>query len=654
MVEAVQLGRNAVERHAWAEAMDVFVAADGDGGLAPADLEQLGTAAWWAGKPDEATEALERAFAGYAAAGQSGDAARVALALAYQGFRRQAGSVGSRWLAQAEHLLEADPDAPSAARVAVFHSLGALMENHVTEGIALADRAMELARKNHDPSSNFMAMSMKGMALILTGDWQDGLALVDEAAAAASTGQLDLRVASDIYCNTIAACRNAGDLKRAGQWADEGERWMRRQSVGGYPGICRVHRAELKRLRGHWPEAEQEARQACEELERFGLMDSVGYANYEVGQVRLRMGDLDGAAEAFERAYELGSDAQPGLALLHLARGEIDEAARSIKRALAATASTDGPANRAVRASLLPAQIDIALAAGDLETAGPAVSELESIASDFQRPVFEAGALTARGQFLLGEDRPSEASPLLGRSWRLWQQTDLPYESARARLRYAEAVAAEGDEAAARLDLRAVRGVFERLGAGLDLARVDALLGEEAGSSGRPTKRLVKTFMFTDIVTSTDLVGLIGDDAWGELLRWHDRELRSAFANHRGEEVKHTGDGFFVAFERAIDGLDCAVDIQRRLGRHRHEHGFAPTVRIGLHTAEASRQGGDYQGRGVHVAARIGAAAASAEILVSSAALDAMGAIRFGLSDPRQLTLKGVDEPVEARSVNWR
>ena len=160
--------------------------------------------------------------------------------------------------------------------------------------------------------------------------------------------------------------------------------------------------------------------------------------------------------------------------------------------------------------------------------------------------------------------------------------------------------------------------------------------------------------MFTDIVTSTDLVGLIGDDAWGDLLKWHDRELRSAFANHRGEEVKRTGDGFFVAFERAADGLECAVDIQRRLARHRQDHGFAPTVRIGLHTAEASREGGDYQGRGVHVAARIGAAATTAEILVSSAALGEMGSVRFTLSDPRQLTLKGVEEPVEVRSVDWR
>jgi class 3 adenylate cyclase len=654
MVEAVELGRDAMGRHAWTEAMDAFAAADQDGGLSPADLESLGAATWWAGQPDQSNEALERAFTTYADAGQSDDAARVALTLGYQAFRRLTIPIAAGWLARVERLLESEPDSPMRARLAVFHALGALMANRFTEGIELADRAMELARTHDDPDSNFMAMSFKGMALVFVGEWQAGLALIDEAATAVSSGQLDLRVASDLYCNTIAACRNVGDLKRAGQWADEGERWMRRQSVGGYPGICRVHRAELKMLRGQWPEAEQEARQACEELERFGIMDGVGYANYAVGEIRLRIGDLDGAAEAFDRAYEYGHDAQPGMALLQLARGEVDEAARSIGRSLAAAADGDGPGDRTTRARLLPAQIDIALAAHDLETAGAAVVELEGIATDFQRPLFEAGALTARGELLLGEDRPSEASPILGRSWRLWQDTDLPYESAQARLHYAEALAAEGDAAAARRDLKAARTVFERLGARLDLARVDALLGEEAGSPAAATQRLTRTFMFTDIVTSTDLVGLIGDDAWGQLLQWHDRELRSAFANHRGEEVNHTGDGFFVAFERAIDALECAVDIQRRLARHRHEHGFAPTVRIGLHAAEASRQGGDYRGRGVHVAARIGAAAGSEEILVSSAALDGVSASRFGLSDPRRLTLKGVDEPLEVRSVTWR
>jgi len=654
MVETSELGRDAMSRHAWAEAVEVFVAADRNGGLSPTDLEALGTAAWWAGQPDDATDALERAFAAYVEAGQTSEAARVALVLGYEAFRRLAGSVGGGWMARAERLLESEPESALHARLAVYNTLGALIANRITDGIQLADRAMELAHKHGDHDSNFMAMSFKGLALVFAGDWQAGLALIDEAAAAASSGQLGLRVASDIYCNTIAACRNAGDLKRAAQWTEEGQRWMRRQSVGGYPGICRVHRAELNRLRGRWVEAEQEARQACDELQRFGLLDGVGYANNEIGEVRLRVGDLDGAAEAFERAYEYGHDAQPGISMVHLARGEIDEAKRSIERALAATTGTGGPDQRASRARLLPAQVEIALAAGDLETAGPAVAELESIAAAFQQPLFEAGALTARGELFLGEARPSEASPLLGRSWRLWQQTDLPYESALARLRYAEALAAQGDSADSRRDLRAARTVFERLGAKLDLARVNALLGEDARAAVTTTQRLTRTLMFTDIVTSTDLVGLIGDDAWSELLRWHDRELRASFASYRGEEVKQTGDGFLVAFERAVDALECAVDIQRRLARHRRDHGFAPTVRIGLHTSEATRQQGDYHGHGVHIAARIGAAAASDEILVSGAALSEIGSIRFGLSDPRRLELKGIREPVEVRSVNWR
>ena len=654
MVETLELGRDAMDRHAWAEAMEIFGAADRDGGLSAADLERLGTAAWWAGRPDESAEALERAFNIHTEAGRPSDAAWIAMLLAYQAFRRRMESIGAGWMARAGRLLETEPESVMHARLGVFHALGALISGRIDVGIELADKAMDLARKHDDPSSLFMAMSFKGMAQVFAGNWQAGIALIDEAATAASSGQLDLRVASDIYCNTIAACRNAGDLKRAGQWADEGERWMRRQSVAGYPGICRVHRAELKMLRGLWPEAEQEAKEACQELERFGILDAVGYAHYQVGEVRLRMGDLDGASEAFERAYEFGHDAQPGMALLQLARGEIDEAAHSIARALAVAAGPGGPADRATRARLLPAQIDIALAAGDLETAGAAVAELESIAADFQRPLFEAGALTGRGELLLGEDRPSEASPLLGRSWRLWQDTDLPYESARARLRYAEALAAEGDQSSARRDLRAARAVFERLGATLDLQRVDAILGEDAAIPAPTSRRMTKTFMFTDIVTSTDLIGLIGDDAWGELLRWHDRELRSAFAHHRGEEVRSTGDGFFVAFERALDALDCAVDIQRRLALHRREHGFAPQVRIGLHTAEATREGLDYRGRGVHVAARIGAAAVGEEILISDAALRGLGPARFGLSEPRQLTLKGVEEPVEARSVEWR
>jgi class 3 adenylate cyclase len=232
-------------------------------------------------------------------------------------------------------------------------------------------------------------------------------------------------------------------------------------------------------------------------------------------------------------------------------------------------------------------------------------------------------------------------------------ENELPYESARARLRYAEAIAAEGDTATAQLDLRAARAVFERLGAVLDLQRVNALLGPEQVPTAA-AQRVSRTFMFTDIVTSTDLIGLVGDEAWAELLSWHNRELRSCFARHRGEEVKSTGDGFFVTFDKAGEAIECAVDIQQRMTRHRREHGFAPSVRIGLHSAEATRDGRDYGGRGVHIAARVGGAASGQEILVTTEVLEQAGPTRFNVSEPRALTLKGVREPVDVRSIDWR
>jgi tetratricopeptide (TPR) repeat protein len=240
------------------------------------------------------------------------------------------------------------------------------------------------------------------------------MALLDEASAAAMSGNLELRAASDILCITIGACRNLGDLERAAQWADASERWMRRNGAGGYPGICRVHRAELKMLHGRWSEAEQDARQASDELQRFHLLDAVGMAHNAIGDVRLRMGDLDGAAEAFDQAYEFGHDAQPGLAKLQFANGQIDEAQRSIARALAVATGDGGFTDRAARGRLLPTQVEIALARGDLDIARAAVEELEVIAADFDRPLHKAGALTARGELLLGEQRPVEASPILG------------------------------------------------------------------------------------------------------------------------------------------------------------------------------------------------------------------------------------------------
>jgi class 3 adenylate cyclase len=159
--------------------------------------------------------------------------------------------------------------------------------------------------------------------------------------------------------------------------------------------------------------------------------------------------------------------------------------------------------------------------------------------------------------------------------------------------------------------------------------------------------------MFTDIVRSTNLVEAMGDDAWEDLLRWHDRTLRAMFSEHGGEEIDHAGDGFFVAFESAQVAAECAVAVQRTLAEHRRTHGFSPQVRIGLHAAEATQLGGDYRGRGVHVAARVGALAEAGEILATAESVTEDGE-RFTVCDARMVTLKGISQPVEVVTVEWR
>jgi class 3 adenylate cyclase len=184
------------------------------------------------------------------------------------------------------------------------------------------------------------------------------------------------------------------------------------------------------------------------------------------------------------------------------------------------------------------------------------------------------------------------------------------------------------------------------------IEEVEELLPWQLRGKSVPERRVMKTFMFTDIEKSTNLAEALGDDAWLDLLRWHDETLRSAFVAHHGEEVGTTGDGFFVGFDSPDAAVACAVAIQRRLADHRKQHGFAPQVRIGLHASEAAQVGRDFHGKGVHEAARIAALADGGEIVASRATVGASP--QYPVSDERTVTLKGISEPMEVVSVDWR
>ena len=644
----LQAGRDASARHAWREAFDFLSAADAASPLEPMDLEALAQAAWWTGRLEQCIAARERAYSAFLDAGQPRQAARTALNLSQDYFSKLAHSIGAGWFNRGERLLEGEGDCAEQGYLAMFHGLSLMAMGKFDEAYEAAKTTLDIGTRFGDRDLQAYGLLLEGKALVQRGDVTEGLSLLDEATVAAVSGEVGPFASGIIYCIAISTTAALADYERAGQWTEASQRWCERQSIAGFPGVCRVHRAEIIRLRGSWAEAEQEARRALTELQNFNL-EFAGHGFYEIGEVRLRMGDLEEAKEAFRQAHELGHNPQPGLALLYLAEGRAEASMAALRRAL------DDPAlDKLGRCRLLAPLVTAAVAAADLDTARTAADEAAAIASEFESPVLNACALLARAELELAEGDAKAAAQNARQSWRIWNQADLPYEAARARVVLAVALRSDGDADGAELELGAARKVFEKLGAVLDLRSALELLGEDVAETlpraSLPGEQVTKTFMFTDIVGSTNLAEALGDAAWESVLDWHDHALRALFAEHNGEEVKQTGDGFFVAFDNPWEAVECAVAIQRRLAEHRKEAGFAPAVRIGLHSVEATRKGRDYAGKGVHEAARIGALATGGEILASAGVVRAAKA-RFPVSEARMVELKGVSEPVAVASI---
>jgi class 3 adenylate cyclase len=640
---ALERGREAFERRAWGPAFDQLRSSDETGSLAPEDLERLGEAARWSRHFDEMFDIFERASAAYESGGDRRSAARVAVKLTVEHHARHGDALAAGWLARAGRLLEGEPACRERGLVLMCAAQGMFFMGNGPAALHMSQEMIQLGSELQDRDIEALGRLALGHARLLVGEVREGTALIDEAMAAALGGGLELWTTGQIFCSTIFACRNRGDWGRAGEWSVASLRWCERQSLSGFPGLCRFHRAEMMRFRGELDRAEQDASEAVDELlaaaprwAAFGL--------HELGEIRRRRGDLKGAIESFRHSAELGFDPQPGLALLRLDEEKPAIARRAISQALA---DENGLA-REGRWLLLPAAVEIAIAAGDAELARSALEELEGLAESLDTTAVRAAAIVASGRLALSESRADDAVRELRRGVRLWSEVDVPYEAAQARELLAGAYADLGDQDAAELELTAARASFERIGAERARRHAAALL-----SRARPAPHAaVRTFMFTDIVDSTRLVEMLGDEQWESLLAWHDRTLRECFEARTGEEVKHEGDGFFVAFAESESALDCACAIQRSLRDHRRDHGFSPRVRIGIHAAEATDRGGDYGGRGVHMTARIAAAAGPGEIIASRAALEAAG-YAFGALDERQLELKGIAEPVTVATVHW-
>ena len=639
-------GRAALARHAWQEAFDRLSEADRLGLLGADDLEALASASFFAARADLELEASERAFARHEADGNDLRAAYLAAAIARTYGHQGKAAIARAWQRRAERLIGADGETYAHGYLALAASESAAAQGQLDAALSLAERAIEIGANAADPDLTAFAQSNLGTLKIATGDMASGFALMEEASFAAVNGELTPFTSGITACQMISACRDVTDYRRATEWIEATEKYCVSNGLAGFPGVCRIHRAEVAAIGGAWEQAEQELERLTGELEPYLATPPQADGFYAIGDIRRLKGDFEGAEAALREAHLRGRSPQPALALVRLAQGNIRAAAKAIDAAV-----NDTTWDRLTRARLLPAQVEIALAASDLDRARSAATELSEIVAGYPLPALEAGERLTRGRLLLAEGDAAAAARELRLAIKGWQDVGAPYEVARARRLLSRALRGLEDDDDADLELHAAIQEFDRLGAHVDAESAGRERRQVAEHRSDPTTAR-RTFMFTDIVGSTSLAEALGDDAWERLLRWHDDMLRTLIGRAGGQIVNSTGDGFFVAFDSAQTAVETAIAVQRALRDHRERTGFALQVRIGLHTAEATLRGADYSGLGVHVAARIGALASGGEILATSATLEQAGDV--ATTDARSVTVRGVASAVEIATIPWR
>ena len=343
---------------------------------------------------------------------------------------------------------------------------------------------------------------------------------------------------------------------------------------------------------------------------------------------------------------DFGKDPQPGLAALRIAEGDEVVALALLRVAI----ENAGDRDPLLVAELLPVMVEAQIACGDLPGATESAERLADIARVFCTVVLEARATTSRARVAMASGASESANEAARAAINLWRDAGAPYEAAQTQQLLAEVAMRTGDPQVAVVELDAALTVFRDLGAARDIEVAQRLrdrLGDAA--VGRQVRR---TFMFTDIVDSTQLVAGMGDEQWSAVLRGHDRTIRDLLARHNGAEVKQRGggDGFFAVFESPADAVECAVAIQRALAAQR-ESGFAPEIRIGVHEADALLSGNDFAGLGVHEAARIGAHAEAGCIVASAATVAAAGT--RAVTPARDVAFKGLSDRVAVQDVLW-
>ncbi len=467
--DLLELGRAAFADRAWGDAYDRLADADSGSALTPDDLERLATAAYLTGHDAESTDAWTRVHRAWLAAGEQERAVRSAFWLGFGLIQRGEMAQGGGWLARAASMLEEHRlDSVQRGYLLVPQALMALDAGDTDVALARFDEVRVLGQRFGDVDLATLGTLGRGQAQLSLGQIAEGMRGFDEAMVSVTAGDTSPVIAGLVYCAVIEGCQRVSDLPRAREWTAALDRWCEAQpGLVPYRGQCLVHRAQVLHAGGAWADALTEAERA-----RARLTDpphpAVGMAHYELGELHRLRGDVTEAEIAYRLAHGAGRDPQPGMALLRLSQGEIEVAQTSIGSAL------DQASDDLTRLELLPAYVEVMLAAGRQDAAEAAADELDRLADD-SAPVLRAIAARTRGAVLLAGGDPSGAVTILRDALSRWQQLDVPYEVARVRVLLAAACQQLDDHDRARLECDAAREALEELGARPALVELDRL-----------------------------------------------------------------------------------------------------------------------------------------------------------------------------------
>lgn len=484
---ALESGRTAVARGRWREACERLAeagAASPDG-LAPIDLERYATALLLRGRTDEAVAAMTAACDLHLAAADTVGASRAAGWLALELLEIGDLSLSGHWMARGLRLVaQLEGEAAVGGRVALVPAaLTGLFVGDFDEAMRKFDEIAAIAARAGDRELAAHAAFGLGKCLTTLGRTAEGLVSLDRALAAVRAGDVSplwtcvfLRVLLDVAHESF-------DLRRAQEWTAVFAQWCGAQpELISYSGQCEAYRAQLLLLHGD-ADAASEAATAAEERLRAGDFTAGYVANYQLAEVRRLRGEFRAADEHYRRAAATGWDPQPGWALLRVAQGEPGAAQTMLRRAVAG-------ADEGTRRRLLPALVEVELAAGDLEAARRAARDLRGLRPGESVPLLAATIESADARLALAEDDATGALEAAGSAASSWAALDIPYEAARCRVLRAQAHLALGRADAAAADLDAAGRVFAQLGARPALAEVDRLLGRR--STGALTEREVE------------------------------------------------------------------------------------------------------------------------------------------------------------------